>query len=98
MPISDFYAAIDLYASPSRCEGYGLNLVEAAQWDIPVITSGWRLPEEIKALKTVVLIPYGLVHIDDPQGHYRNIKNARWSEPDPIEFWRQILRIRNQSI
>jgi glycosyltransferase involved in cell wall biosynthesis len=96
MPISDFYAMIDLYASPSRSEGYGLNLVEAAQWDIPVITSGWRLPEEISALKAVILIPYRLVRIDDPQGHYSNIKNARWSEPDPIEFSRQIREIRSR--
>src|SRR3954464_1622824 len=40
LPINDFYAAIDIYLSTSRAEGYGLNLVEAAQAGIPVVTSG----------------------------------------------------------
>jgi hypothetical protein len=97
MSIADFYATIDLYVSPSRSEGYGLNLVEAAQWDIPVITSGWRLPTEIKDLKSVISIPYGIVTVHDPQGHYGKIRNARWSEPDPSELARQMLRARSQS-
>ena len=50
LPINDFYAAIDIYLSTSRAEGYGLNLVEAAQAGIPVVTTGWRLAPEIAAL------------------------------------------------
>jgi glycosyltransferase involved in cell wall biosynthesis len=96
MSIADFYAAINLYASPSRSEGYGLNLVEAAQWSIPVITSGWRLPEEIKSMKAVVSVPHTLVSVEDPQGHYSKIKNARWSELDLSEFARQMRKQRDQ--
>jgi len=79
--IEGFYAAIDLYLSPSRAEGFGLNLVEASQMGIPVITSGWRLAPEIASLPHIYTVDYDLVPIADPQGTYSSIKGGRWSEP-----------------
>lgn len=79
--IEDFYALIDLYLSPSRAEGFGLNLVEASQIGIPVISSGWRLAPEIASLPNVHTVEYDLIPIVDPQGHYSSLANGRWSEP-----------------
>lgn len=80
--IGDFYAAIDLYLAPSRAEGYGLNLVEAAQSGLPVITGAWRIAPEILSLPGVHAVGYVLEPLDDPQGHYAGIKGAVWSRPD----------------
>jgi len=79
--IRDFYAAIDVYLSPSRVEGFGLNLVEASQMGIPVITSGWRLPSQIASLPYIHSVDYDLIPIVDPQGQYSGVKGGRWSEP-----------------
>jgi glycosyltransferase involved in cell wall biosynthesis len=79
--IEEFYAVIDLYLSPSRVEGFGLNLVEASQMCIPVITSGWRLAPQIAALPHIHTVDYDLVPIVDPQGQYIHGAGKRWSEP-----------------
>ncbi len=79
--IEEFYAAIDLYLSPSRAEGFGLNLVEASQLGIPVITSGWRLPRQVAQLPLIHAVDYDLIPIVDPQGQYAAIEGGRWSEP-----------------
>jgi glycosyltransferase involved in cell wall biosynthesis len=86
LSIHDFYHAIDLYFSSSRAEGYGLNLVEAAQAGLPVITSGWRIAPEILALPGVHPVGYDLEAVRDLQGHYAGIRNAVWSRPKIDEF------------
>ncbi|MDR3466428.1 MAG: glycosyltransferase [Xanthobacteraceae bacterium] len=84
--MSDFYALLDVYLSASRAEGYGLNLVEAAQCGLPVITGGWRLAPEILALPGVHTVGYALEPLHDPQGHYAGIAGATWSRPDVAEM------------
>lgn len=79
--IEEFYVVIDLYLSPSRVEGFGLNLVEASQMRIPVITSGWRLAPQIADLPHIHTVDYDLVPIVDPQGQYTHGAGGRWSEP-----------------
>lgn len=85
-----FYAAIDIYLTPSRAEGYGLNLVEAASAGIPVITSSWRLAPEIATMPFVHLVGYDLIPVVDPQSQYANVPDARWAEPRRDEIVAQI--------
>ena len=80
--IRDFYAALDVYFSTSRAEGYGLNLVEAAQAGLPVITNGWRISSDILALPQVRPTDYEIISVNDPQGHYAMIAGAVWSAPN----------------
>lgn len=82
----DFYNAIDVYLSPSKAEGYGLNLVEAAQSGVPVICNGWRLPNDITSLPGVMTAGYHLEPVSDPQGSYADLRNARWAAPDLAEM------------
>ncbi len=90
LPINDFYAAIDIYLSTSRAEGYGLNLVEAAQAGIPVVTTGWRLAPEIAALPLLNAVCYDLIPVVDPQSQYSKTPGARWAEPRRDEMVAQI--------
>jgi len=84
--IADFYALLDVYLSTSRAEGYGLNLVEAAQSGLPVVTGGWRLAPEILSLPGVHAVGFSLEPLRDPQGHYAGIVGATWSRADVAEI------------
>lgn len=95
--IDAFYALLDVYLSSSRAEGYGLNLVEAAQSGVPVITGRWRIAPEILALPGVHTVGYALEPIDDPQGHYAGIAGATWSRPDVAEMAERLAALRAEA-
>lgn len=93
--IVDFYAALDIYVSTSRSEGYGLNLVEAYQAGLAVVTCGWRIAPEITRRKGVLTTGFELIKINDPQGHYAGISGARWAAPDIQEMADILTSYRN---
>ncbi|WP_371423152.1 glycosyltransferase [Tardiphaga sp.] len=90
--IADFYSLIDVYVSSSRSEGYGLNLVEASQCGLPVITGGWNLAAEVRDLPGLVEVPFTLIPLKDPQGHYADLTGAVWSAPDVSALAQAICR------
>lgn len=81
LPITDFYDALDLYLSLHRSEGYGLSMAEAADLGIPVIATGWHLPDDIAVRPEVQKVPYTLVPVVDPQHTYA-VDGSVWAEPD----------------
>lgn len=81
-PIRQFYGQLDAYISLHRSEGYGLNLVEAAQTGIPVIATGWALSPDIVARPQVRQVAWRLVVPIDTQKTYEQYAGARWAEPD----------------
>jgi len=89
--IIDFYAALDVFLSTSRAEGYGLNLVEASQTGLPVIACGWRLAPEISRLPGVRSSGFRIIKVADPQGHYAKLRGATWAAPD-LEQMAEILK------
>jgi glycosyltransferase involved in cell wall biosynthesis len=91
--IKDFYGLLDLYVSLHRSEGYGLNLVEAAQAGLAVIATGWGLAPDIAARPGVHAVGFRLVFPLDPQGTYDSDPNARWAEPDLIEAAETLKRL-----
>ena len=93
MTIREFYTLIDVLVSPSRAEGYGLTLVEAAQAGIPAVTASWRLAPDILAMPLVRAVGYDLVPVRDPQHIYSDIPEARWAEPRLDEMARAVRDI-----
>ena len=83
--IRQFYAQLDLYISLHRGEGYGLNLAEATQAGVPVITTSWGLAPDIAERPQVRKVGYRLVVPLDPQRFYDGFPGALWAEPDVIE-------------
>ena len=94
-PISlhDFYAALDVLISPSRAEGFGLTLIEAAQAGVPVVTNGWRLPEAILRDPLIHAVGYDLVPVEEKQGHYREVADTLWAEPRIDEMSKAISTV-----
>jgi glycosyltransferase involved in cell wall biosynthesis len=95
-PITDFYWCLNVYLSPFRSEGHGLNLVEAAQTGASVIATGWGLSPEIASTKEVTQIGYRLVPPIDPQGFYDRFEGAVWAEPDLMDAARELKRLRER--
>lgn len=94
----DFYAALDLLISPSRAEGFGLTLIEAAQAGVPVVTTGWRLPEAILRDPLIHAVGYDLVPVDEKQGHYREVADTLWAEPRIDEMSKAISTVLSQRL
>jgi glycosyltransferase involved in cell wall biosynthesis len=97
LPIADFYAVIDLYVSPARSEGYGLNIVEATQAGHPVVAVEWSLSRDVLGRPGVVPAGYTLVPVAEDQGDYARVKGARWANPDIDDMARKIVAIRDAS-
>ncbi len=84
-PMDEFYALLQVYAALHRGEGYGLNLAEAAQLGIPVLTTAWGLAPDIAARPQLCPVGYRLVVPLDPQHTYDDLPGALWAEPDVPE-------------
>jgi glycosyltransferase involved in cell wall biosynthesis len=95
LPITDFYAVVDLYVSPARSEGYGLNIVEATQAGRPVVAVEWSLSRDVLSRPGVVPAKYTLVPVSEDQGDYTSIKGARWADPDIDDMARKIIAVRD---
>ncbi len=83
--ISELYAAIDVYLSLHRSEGYGLPLAEAAQAGRAVIATSWGLAPDLAAHPLVTPVGHALVPISDRQGVYASLSDCCWAEPDVDE-------------
>jgi len=79
--LEPFYAALDVYLAPTRGEGYGLNLMEAAQAGVPVVATGYGLSADILETPGVTAVGYDLAPVDDPQRLYRPARGQLWAEP-----------------
>ncbi len=84
-PMHEFYGLLQVYASLHRGEGYGLNLAEAAQAGVPVLTTGWGLAPDIAARPQLNTVSSRLVVPLDPQHTYEAYPGALWAEPDVLE-------------
>ena len=96
LPIVDFYAAIDLYVSPARAEGYGLNIVEATQAGRPVVAVAWSLSKDVLGRPGVTTTRYRLVPVVDRQGIYVPTKQALWADPDIEDLANKIIIARDR--
>lgn len=93
LSIRDLYAAIDVYLSLHRSEGYGLNLAEAAQSGRAVIATAWGLSPDIASRRQVVTIGYDLIPVLDTQGIYGAMQ-CRWADPDVTQAAAALVRVR----
>ena len=73
-------ASVDCLVSLYRSEGFGLTLVEAMLLRTAVIATNWSAPVEF-AKDAAILVPYRLVPVEDPSGHYA-LRGRVWAEPD----------------
>lgn len=79
--IDALWAALGVFLSVHRAEGYGLVLAECLARGTPVLATGWSGNLEFMGSCPDLLLPYGLVPVSDPDGIYPQ-GGLRWAEPD----------------
>jgi glycosyltransferase involved in cell wall biosynthesis len=84
-PIDEFLGCLDVFLALFRSEGYGLNLLEAAQVGLPVVATGWSIAADIIARPEIRTVGYRLVVPLDPQHAYEKFDGAVWAEPDVLD-------------
>jgi len=84
-PVDEFLGCLDVFLALFRSEGYGLNLIEAAQVGVPVVATGWSIAAEITTRPGVRTVGYRLVVPLDPQHAYEKFDGAVWAEPDLLD-------------
>lgn len=86
--LADLYRACDTFVLPSRAEGWGLPLIEAAASGLPIITTMYSGHTEfLSHIKSSVLpVDYVMTPIGCPEycGYYPDSKNdwGTWARPD----------------
>ena len=73
-------ALADLYVSPHRSEGFGLNIIESILLGVPVLCSDYAGATELLRQNIPPLVPVKLREIGRVMGPYR--AEAVWAEPD----------------
>jgi GT2 family glycosyltransferase/glycosyltransferase involved in cell wall biosynthesis len=73
-------SAADLYISPHRSEGFGLNIFESLVLGVPALVSDYAGATELLGTDYPLLIPGRKVEVGTERGPYRS--HAIWFEPD----------------
>lgn len=85
------YRNCQVYVHPSRGEGAGYPVLEAAAKGLPIITTGWGGQMDFINEQTGYLIPYSLVPVK-PQAYYHGYHSDQlWAEASKEEL-RKIMR------
>lgn len=88
--IEDMIARADVVMSLHRSEGFGYLMAEAMAAGCAVIATNWSGNIDFMSADSVVLVPYQLVPVDDPQRIY-TLHGAQWAEPN-VDFAAAALR------
>jgi len=73
-------SAVDLYFSPHRSEGFGLNIFESLVLGVPALISSHAGAPELLGEEYPLLIPGQACEVGEERGPYR--AHAIWFEPD----------------
>ncbi|GAB4184656.1 MAG: glycosyltransferase [Thalassobaculales bacterium] len=75
------YTACDLFCLPTRAEGWGLPIIEAAACGLPVVVTGWGGQSEFLG-DWARLIGHRLVPVDGIEFERADGDRGLWAEPD----------------
>jgi glycosyltransferase involved in cell wall biosynthesis len=73
------YRSADVLLSPHRAEGFGLPMLEAMAYGVPVVGTGWSGNLDFMDEGSSILLPFRLTRVSDAAGIYAG---SHWAEPD----------------
>jgi glycosyltransferase involved in cell wall biosynthesis len=87
------------FLAPTKGEGYGLPLIEAAAQGIPVIATGWSGHNEFLNKDLYLDVDYTLEEINESRIDERIfVKGSRWAKINENDFKRKIQDLRDNYV
>jgi len=91
---------IKAFVSLTRGEGFGLPLLEAAAAGLPVVATNWSGHLDFLSIGNFIKINYDLRQIpksrvsrDENHAFRIFLENAKWANPDEVDFAKKIKRL-----
>lgn len=78
--VNSLVAAVDVYVSMHRAEGFGLVMAEAMQNGTPCIATNWSANTEFMNPEVACMLDYQLIPITKDIGPFQ--KGNHWADPD----------------
>ncbi len=88
--LAGLYQACDAFVAPSRCEGFGLPMAEAALFDLPVVTTAYSGQADFCSEDTAWLVDYRLTRAES----HLNLPDSLWAEPDVADLAAKLREVR----
>ena len=88
--LAGLYRAANAFVAPSRGEGFGLPLAEAALFDLPVITTAHGGQRDFCTPETAWPVDYRLARA----ATHLALPNSVWAEPDLADLGAQLRNVR----
>jgi glycosyltransferase involved in cell wall biosynthesis len=88
--LAGIYEAADALVAPSRGEGFGMPVAEAALFDLPVIATAHGGHMDILSAGTAWLVDYRFA----PAETHLNLPDSVWADPDVADLGRQLAAVR----
>jgi glycosyltransferase involved in cell wall biosynthesis len=87
---------IKCYLAPTKGEGYGLPIVEAAASGMPIIATGWSGHTHFLQKGKYLDVNYNLVDIDKSRVDGRIfMEGMRWAHVDENDFKRKMIMVKD---
>lgn len=77
--MASLFEDTDLFLSLHRSEGFGLPMLEAMSYGIPVVATNWSGNTDYMTEENSAPVPFSLVQVKDDFGMY---SDGVWAEPD----------------
>ena len=81
--VNSLIAAVDVFVSLHRAEGFGLVMAEAMLLDTVCVATDWSSNTEFMDADSACMVSFQKVEIQETFGNYK--KGCRWAEPDVEE-------------
>lgn len=78
--VNSLIAAVDVFVSLHRAEGFGLVMAEAMILKTACVATDWSSNTEFMDAESACMVPYKKVQIKETSGNYK--KGCVWAEPD----------------
>jgi len=92
------HPSVKAFVAPTRGEGFGLPILEAAVCGLPMISTGWSGHTEFLSQGKTIVVDYDLIAVPPTRVDGRIfVEGARWARPNEADFKKKIKKFKDSS-
>ena len=92
------HPSVKAFVAPTRGEGFGLPILEAAVCGLPMISTGWSGHTEFLSQGKTIVVDYDLIDVPPTRVDGRIfVEGARWARPNEADFKKKIKKFKDSS-